>query len=214
MHDRAGRVPAVTRSHVVLALVAGVAGLLAGRAMPHAPAPTANTTPTAPPTAPAQCRPERAQLASTRAQLAICMAYRAPSTDAEPVSSASPEPPAHPIPAHESLAQGMARLASDPDARKFGDRLVSYPEAVLVRKADGTQGIYRPDEHSADSDDVYARKLPDGHIIYYLGPDAGPRSDPDAWGSLRDLADLSPDGQTVVSGTTRLVFPRRDAGSP
>ena len=84
----------MNRSHLVLALAAALAGLLIGRALPRAapasaPVPSALSVPLA--VAPAECKGERAQLASTKAQLAICMAYRQPESASE---SAAPEPSA------------------------------------------------------------------------------------------------------------------------
>ena len=207
-HTAAGLPPVMNRSHVVLALAAGLAGLVIGRVMPPgAPSPDTEgrVAPTAPVTA-SECKADRVQLASTRVQLAICMAYRAPSSEPAPASS-SPEPPA---PAHPP--QGLAGFEAWAQARKPNERLENYPEAVLVRRADGTRAIYRPDEHSPDSDDVYARKSLDGNIAYYLGPDAGPRSDPDAWGRFEDLAD--PDGWVVMNGKRLIRLGRPDAGAP
>ncbi len=207
MYARAAGVPAVSRSHVALTVAAALAGLVAGRVMPRgAPGhpPVAGAAPVAPPTTPAECRAERAQLTSTRAQLALCMAYRAPSTEPD-AAAAAPEPPASTEP-----RGWMAWLAAE--ARKNHEEDERYPEAVYVRRADGTRAIYRPDEHSSESDDVYARKSMDGYVTYYLGPDAGPRLDPAAWGSLRDLAD--PDGWVVMNGRKLVRFGSPDAGSP
>ena len=196
----------MNRSHVMVALVAGLVGLVAGRLLPR-PAPglalLGSARRSAPVMAPADCKADRAQLASMRTQLAICMAYRDPSEPA-PGSSASREPSASPDPPRE----GMAWVAAE--ARRLHERDALYPEAVYVRRKDGADDIYRPNEHSPDSDDVYARKFLDGTILYYLGPDAGARSDPDAWGSLRDLA--GPDG--LMIGKTRVVFLKPDAGVP
>ena len=132
----------MNRSHLVLAPAAALAGLLLGRALPRAaptsaPVPSALSVPLA--VAPAECKEERAQLASTKAQLAICMAYRQP----EP---AAPEPSAP----TDRPSQGFAGFAAWAQARKPSERLENYPEAVFVRKPDGTQVIYRPDEHSAE----------------------------------------------------------------
>jgi len=194
----------VSRSHVVLALAAGLVGFVAGRGLPRGAAPVASAAPV---TMPTDCKADHAQLVSTKAQLALCLGYRAPSeAETAPRSMAEPASTAGPP---NGFAEGFLAWRQ---ARKANERLEDYPEAVIVRRGDGTQAIYRPDEHSVEADDVYARKALDGNVTYYLGADAGPRSDPDAWGSLRDLADLSPDGETVVEGSTRLVLRRHDGG--
>ena len=197
----------MSRSHLVLALATGIVGLVAGRLLPRgAPSPVVGSATSAASAVALECTTERAQLASTRTQLAICMAYRA-----EPEPELEPGSPSSEAPAAAAPPEGLAGFAAWAQARKPHERLENYPEAVLVRRADGTRAIYRPNEHSSDSDDVYARKAIDGTITYYLGPDAGPRSDPDAWGSLRDLA--GPDGTVVMGGTRLMRFGTPDAGA-
>ncbi len=98
---------------------------------------------------------------------------------------------------------------------EWQDKVDSYPEAVFVRGPDGKSAVYRPEEVSPERDDVYARKLADGYIVYYAGPDAGPRSDPAAWVPLRDLA--GPDGTVpTLPGPNKLLGRKKptDTGSP
>jgi hypothetical protein len=104
----------------------------------------------------------------------------------------------------------MTWLAAE--ARKFHESYEDMPEAVFVRRGDGTTAVYQPDEWPPDGADVYARKLPNGYIVWYAGPDAGPRSDPSAWVELSELA--GPDGMLPATGRTRLRSPEGgDAGT-
>ncbi len=89
-----------------------------------------------------------------------------------------------------------------------------YPEAVIVRRPDGSTAYYRPEDYAADSEDIIARKYIDGDVRYYAGPDAGPRSDPRAWVHLRDLA--GPDGIVTLPNGARLRWAKstRPEGVP
>jgi hypothetical protein len=165
---------------LVLALLAGVVGAFIGRAMPR-DAPSSQATPSAssaPSTAePAgrSCKPERAELASSKAHLAICMAFAARAPETEP--SGVPEPDAP-----ELKPTDAQRISSSEEIRRNRKRLDSYPEAVIVQHDDGRTGVYLPDEWPIDGDGVIiARKLPSGELGWYAGPDAGPRSDPAAF---------------------------------
>jgi hypothetical protein len=203
---------AVRLRSVLLAVVAGAVGLVVGRVLPQG-TPGYGTVASAAPaaSAPNQCNAMRADLASARSQLVICLALGTPSAEPPPASPA-PTAPAS-APPSEGTARLLALLA---EARKDGERLDRLPEAVIVRHADGTETIYRPDEHPPDGEDAYARKFPDGRIRYYAGPDAGPRSDPDAWVLLKDLADADgslPTPPNWRPGLTRLQFMKPDAGT-
>lgn len=185
---------------LLLALLAGIAGIIIGRALPR-DAPSAGTalsggsaSPAPAPPPDRDCKAARAELGTTRAQLAICLAYRA--VPAEPESSAEP--------ARAELAPSEPIEAFGAETRRTAELLDSYPEAVIVRRMDGTTGIYRPDERVPDSAEILARKFSDGRIGWYAGPDAGPPSDPAALVRPRDLA--GPDG-TVTMGAGQVSIP-------
>lgn len=199
---------------ILPALAAGVAGLLLGHALPRAapvPGAVGRVTSASPAPAPAGCRAERAELSSTRAQLAICLAYRAsPEPEPEPEPEATPPagartsgaaatPAAPPSPEHPDHARVRALLAAEPSR---------HVEHVIVRHRDGTVRGYRPEDWPADRDDgqIIARESP-GRVGYYAldaGLDAGPVA-------LHDLA--GPDG-VVRMGGMRFVFPKSDTEAP
>jgi hypothetical protein len=141
------------------------------------------------------CKTARTELASLRAQLSICLAYAPVARPAAP-------------------AKGLIAFAEEHagDLAAWQEELDRRPEAVLVRRADGTSAVYSPDEVSPEREDVYARKLPDGYIVYYAGPEAGPRSDPDAWVRLRDLAGSDGTVPTVPGRTTLRFLSSEEAG--
>jgi hypothetical protein len=89
----------------------------------------------------------------------------------------------------------------------------SFPECVVVRRSDGTTGVYRPEDWPLDSEDgqIIGRKFRDGDYRLYGGPDAGPPSDPAAFFHARDFA--GPDG-TVMIGKTKLIFPKPPDAPP
>jgi hypothetical protein len=186
------------RSTIVLILVACVVGAFIGLAMPGA-APDDQAVPvalSAPPVAmpiDQSCKAERAELASTKMQLAICKAFdmRVP----EPEPSSAPEP-----------ANPISRSRPE-DVRLNRKRLDSYSEAVIVQHFDGRTGVYKPDEWSIDGDGIIvARKLPSGDIAWYGGPDAGPRSDPAAFSVppppdiVAPIIERAPDGTIMING--------------
>ncbi|WP_437293034.1 hypothetical protein [Sorangium sp. So ce426] len=190
------------RSSVALILIAGVVGVFIGRAVPHdAPnaqaAPSTSSAPSAATPAGHDCKAERAEVASTKAQLAICMAFDTRFFEAEP--SGVPELSEPTDPQRRSRAEEIQRN------RKL---LKTYPEAVIVQHHDGRTGVYRSDEWPIDGDGVIvARKLPSGDIGWYSGPDAGPRSDPAAFhifsassDFMEPIIETAPDGTIMVNG--------------
>jgi hypothetical protein len=125
---------------LALALIAGtgIVGAFIGRALPRdAPSTQAilsgSPAPSATPPAGDDCKAERAELASTKVELAICMAFdtRTPKTAPSDV----PEVPKPDLPERES-----------PEVRRNRELLEDDSEAVIVRRADGTIGIYKADE--------------------------------------------------------------------
>jgi hypothetical protein len=188
-----------TRSSIVLILIAGIVGAFIGRAMPD-DAPDVQTAPIAFP-APAvatldgqRCKAERAELASTKTQLAICMAFDMQAPELEPSNVPEPRDPRH--------------LSRDEESRRNRELLDRYSEAIIFQHADGRTGVYRPDEWPIDGDGIIvARKLPSGDIAWYSGPDAGSRSDPAAFNTVSDpsnsvapLIERGPDGTIMVNG--------------
>jgi hypothetical protein len=116
-----------------------------------------------------------------------------------PAPSVAPEVLA---PSATAELTGMDRMIAN--LAKVRAERERYPEAVIVRRADGTRRYYRPEDWAPDSEDIIARKYLDGDIRYYAGPDAGPRSDPAAWKHLRDLA--GPDGRVDLGNGVRMQF--------
>lgn len=181
---------------VALALIASVVGAFIGRAIPDddpnaQAAASASSRPAATVLAVDECATETAALASTNAQLAICMAFD--TRDPETAPSGVPEKP-EPEPSAALVAE----------ARSFHDRLAGLSEAVIVQHADGAIGIYKPDEWPTDGDGlIIGRKLPDGQVGWYAGPDAGPRSDPAAFGRPKSTIVLHPAFVREADGTIR-----------
>lgn len=203
------------RSPLLFALLAGIVGVFIGRALPRDTSGAAALARASPPSSPDAsspttaaptrdgCRAERTELASIKAQLAICMAFVAPVRKTEPSSVA------------ERSEQGAPELdPADPqrtptaaEIRRNRELLDSYSEAVIVQHPDGTTGVYRPEKWPTDGDGVIvARKLPSGEIGWYAGPEAGPRSDPAAFRRL-ELSAVTPptlargsDGTLQVNG--------------
>ncbi|WP_437594792.1 hypothetical protein [Sorangium sp. So ce1000] len=192
---------------IAVALIAaiGVAGAFVGRFVPRgAPsAQAARSASSAPGTiglAGKACEAERTELASTKAQLAFCMGVGARN---------------HETPTFEAPEQSDPDPSSDIESpvaaeiRRDRERLDSLSEAVIVQHADGTIGYYKPDEWPVDGDGlIIGRKLPNGQIGWYAGPDAGPRSDPAAFRRPESTIILAPNFVRESDGSIRV---RRDA---
>lgn len=195
------------RTCLVFALIASAAGAVIGRATWH-DAPSLHAAPRTSSahseTEPAHrgCKDERAALASAKAQLAICIALRTAGLEAAPSGAAEDAPPDLP---DSKLSDAHLPSAEERQTwRKFVD---SDSGTILVRHADGTLGVYEPDEWPNDGDGVVvARKLSSERIGWYAGPDAGPRSDPDAflpWNPPippRPAWGREPDGTITING--------------
>jgi len=163
------------RTCLVLALIVSVVGGIIGRLAPH----NATSSPASSSAAPdrRRCEAARAVLASTKAQLAICTAFGARVPETEP--SGVPEVSDSDLLKPEAIDP---RLPSAEDRQMWREFVDGDSETVLVRHFDGTLGVYKPDEWPVDGDGVIiGRKLPDGRLGWYAGPDAGPRSDPAAF---------------------------------
>lgn len=185
------------RSSIAIIFIAAIIGAFIGGAIPYnTPNPqAASSAPLAPSVAtPAgyNCKAERAELASTKTQLVICMAF----------DSRVPEPEA-------SGASGPSKPTDPRQEIKENRRLLRvYPEAVIVQHPDGRTGVYKPDEWPIDGNGVIvARKLTSGDIAWYSGPDAGPRSDPGAFKTfsaspdfVEPIIETTPDGTIMVNG--------------
>jgi hypothetical protein len=160
---------------LALAIIAstGIVGSFIGRAVPR-DAPSTQTVlsesmaPSAAAPVDHDCEAERAELASAKAQLAICTAFitRAPETAPSDVSEVSkPAPPE----------------TESPEIRRNREILEGDSEAVIIRRTDGTIGIYKPEEWPIDGDGlIIGRKFSDGKLGWYGRPVAGTPSDPDA----------------------------------
>jgi hypothetical protein len=144
---------------LVLALIAGILSASVARAVsrntsgprPIASALSAPSADTAP--AVTACNAERAELASIKSQLAVCMAIsmRAPKAVPPDVPEASTTDP-----------------SESPEIRRNRELLENDSEAVIVRRADGTIGVYKPEEWPSDSDGlIIGRKFPDGTFGWY-----------------------------------------------
>jgi hypothetical protein len=192
----------------VFALIAGVAGAFIGRAFSRDPpsiqaAPTTSSAHLVAAHADRNCKAERADLAATKAQLDICIAFRARVPETKPSGASEPSEPDRP---EETDSLG-AHLQSAEEILQNRELLDRYPEAVIVQHHDGTTGVYKPDEWPIDGDGVIvARKLPDGTLGWYAGPDAGPRSDPAAFRPWhppigpRPVWGRDPDGTITING--------------
>lgn len=190
------------------ALIAGVAGAFIGRAFPHdAPsvqaAPSASSADSVKAPADRGCKAERTDLAATNAQLDICMAFRARVPEANP--SGAPELSQSDPPTGSGSLD--PRLPNAEEIRRNRELLDTYSDAVIVQHYDGTTGVYKPDEWPIDGDGVIvARKLPNGTVGWYAGPDAGPRSDAAAFRAWEPQIDSLPawrrasDGTIVIDG--------------
>jgi hypothetical protein len=203
--ERSG--PVTPDRSLALALLVGVLGVFVGRALPRDDAQAYVTVPAAPMppiTRPTDhdCKTESIELSSTKVRLALCMAYRASAPEAAP--SRAPEA-SEPEPLKTRRERGRATFThAVNEDRKLLD---SYPEAVIVRHSDGKIGVYKPDEWPSDGDgQIVARKFSDGHIGWYAGPDAGPRSDPAAFqplapsGVVPSVMAYQPDGTITQDG--------------
>jgi len=184
---------------LAFALIAGVLGAFIGRAVPRnvpSAQPVASASPAPLDTASAAhaCNAERTELTSTRAQLAVCMALnmRAFKTAPSAVPGAS-------TPDRQN--------SESPEIRRNRELLGDDSEAVIVRRTDGTIGIYKPDEWPIDDDGlIIGRKYPNGQIGWYSSPVARPPSDPAADRPpnppmFRGTSiELEPDGRLTVRG--------------
>jgi len=196
-------------SSVAIILIAGIVGAVIGRTLlrngPSAqPALSASSAPEAVTPAVHGCQTARSELALTRTQLAICMAFDTRASETEPSGVpqvSEPEP-------SKFESTGLPRISRAEEIRQNRKLLKTYSEAVIVQLDDGRTGVYRPDEWSIDGDGVIvARKLPSGDIGWYSGPTAGPRSDPAAFRTFPDSSDVvepivetAPDGTILVNG--------------
>ena len=183
-------------------LVAMGVGIAIGRGLPQGTSTVASTpsSTTPDPAAPDRaCEATQAQLATVKAQLAVCMAYRAPGTTPAPPT---PAPPSAAPAEHQSIDGILAELPA------IHARTESARELVYVQYRDGRVRSYLPEEWppagGLDGGRVTMRKLPDGtweeydplpQIVQMAGPPG-----PDGLVSL-------PDGMRV-----RWVF--TDAGAP
>ena len=214
-----------TQRSIALALIAGLIGLLVGRALPRALSKTeatASVKPMPPVSFPTRhdCKAERTELSSINAQLAICKAYLGRAPEAAPSTEPDPEPK----PRKVRIVGGMLSEAEFDQMNENRQRLATYPEAVVVFHPDGVIRVYRTDEWPSDGDgQILARKFLDGHVGFYAGPDAGPRSDPAAFQPrppdfIAPVWRTLPDGTITINGVVadpavqRMFGRRRDAG--
>lgn len=173
------------------ALAAGIVGAFIARAIPRNASITQTNTSTLPAlvdTAPADdaCKAERAELISTKAKLAICMAMSMRTSEA--ALSKLPEPSKEVDP-HES---------ESPEIRRNRELLESDIEVVIVRRTDGSIGIYKLDEWPANGNGrMIGRKFPDGEFGWYARPLASTEQGVMFRGSS---IELEPDGRLTVHG--------------
>lgn len=185
---------------LVLALAVGIAGVLLGRTTVSHDAPRAEVEAPRPPSPQAaplddrECTVEHAELAATKAQLAHCVA-------------GAKEPPETDTP---TAADEEAEAAAVRD-RKNREVLRNNTEVVIVRRADGTTNIYLPDEPIPDGI-IVARRLPNGEMVRYAGPDAGPRSDPAAFSPAAPGSRLAPAATERAEDGTIMV--NEEPGAP
>lgn len=163
----------MTISHsLALALIAGagIAGAFIGRAMPRdAPSTQAalsgSPAPLATEPAGYDCKAEHAELAKAKTQLAICTAFMMGDPETTPSDvpeKSTPDPPA----------------LEPAEVRRNRELLDDDSEAVIVRRADGTIGIYEVDEWPNGVDGLLiGRKFPDGKLGWYSRPIPRPSSD-------------------------------------
>jgi hypothetical protein len=172
-----------TQRSIALALIVGLAGLLAGRALPGVLSKTEATTsvksmPPVPFPTRHDCKAERTELSSTNAQLALCKAYLGRAPEALPSTAQDPEPG----PRKVRMVGGVLSDAALEQMKENKQRLATYPEAVVVFHPDGVIRVYRTEEWPSDGDgQILARKFLDGHVGFYAGSDAGSRLDPAAF---------------------------------
>ena len=189
----------ISRSLALAIIVGtGIVGAFIGRAVPcHAPSTQAALSGSPAPSATAHasydCEAVRTELASTKARLTSCITSvtRAPKT----APSSVPEVPKPDPPELESA-----------EIRRNRELLEDDSEAVIVRRTDGTIGIYTLDEWPDDGDGlIIGRKFPDGKLGWYGRPFPRPSSDPAAprrnppmfvGSNIR----LQPDGTLMVHG--------------
>ncbi|WP_437690025.1 hypothetical protein [Sorangium sp. So ce176] len=180
---------------------AGVTGALIGRAVPRGePGARAVASASRPPSAttPAAngCEAERSELNSAKVQLALCMSLGKRDPETSPSGAAGLSEPVAP-PDSESVI--LAEM------RRDRERLDALPEAVIVQHANGTIGIYKPEDWPIDGDGlIVGRKLPSGDIGWYAGSDAGSRLDPAAFRRPDSTVILGPNIVREADGTIRV----------
>lgn len=176
----------IPRSYALsLALAAVILSALVAHAVPRNTSiqrPIASALPAPLDTAPAvnTCNAERAELASIKLRLATCIAISMRAPNAAPPDSreASTPDPSEP-----------------PEVGRNRELLENDSEAVIVRRADGTIGVYKPEEWPSDGDGlIIGRKFPDGEIGWYGPPTAKGRAM--FWAPIR----LKPDGTLTLLG--------------
>lgn len=175
---------------LVLALIAGIVSAFVARAIPRY-APNTRTVASASP-APSDaapiddaCKAERAELASNKAKLAICMAIsmRTPKTAPSKLSE---------------TAKADPRESESPEIKRNRELLESDSEVVIVRRSDGTIGIYKLNEWSSNSDErMIGRKFPDGEFGWYARPMASTEQGVMFRGTS---IELEPDGKLTMRG--------------
>ena len=144
---------------LALVLMAGIAGALIARAVSNrdelnsGPAPNVSPSPSQ---AVSACGPERTKLSSAKLQLAVCLAMHAPSHNnrLQPALSASSTPDPHEF--------------ESPEIKRNRELLEGDSEAVIVRRMDGTIGIYTPDEWPSNgAGEIIGHKFSDGSFGWY-----------------------------------------------
>lgn len=148
---------------IVLALIVGILGAFIARAVHRntsSPRPVTSALSAPSDTAPVvdACNAERAELASIKLQLAVCMAIskRPPKAVPPDVPEASTHDP-----------------SESPEITRNRELLENDSEAVIVRRTDGTIAVYKPEEWPSDGDGlIIGRKFPDGTFGWYGRPTA------------------------------------------
>jgi hypothetical protein len=137
-----------------------------------------------------------------KAQLALCMAFRTPESEAVPSGIVEGAMPDRPEPKLSNV-----RLPSGEERDVWRQFVDGDSDTVLVRHFDGTLGAYNTDEWPIDGNgDIIARKLPNGGLVWHVGSDAGPRTDPDAFRPWdppippRPVWKREPDGTITING--------------
>jgi hypothetical protein len=193
---------------VVVSLVAMCIGVAVGRTLPRetkAVARSASSSAPVPAAPDRACKATRAELATVKAQLGVCMAYAQPRADPAP----APEPPHEPPPPALAEPQGMDAIRAE--IQKIGaerEKWESSREVVVVENRDGRWKYYRPEDWPPDGGDMGARvvmrKLPDGTWEEY---DPSPRT-------VRMAGPPGPDGLVTLPGGKRVRWVFTDAGAP